>query len=177
MNTVAVQTFPLLGDAEFVEAELRRKQGITEESEASLRRELDSLERQERTERDVEARAFRLAARGTVSEAVYDQEVGLIRTKQRGIAEKKGRLEQQLADLERYRFNPQSVELLRQRLESRLVGATAEDKRFVLEALGTKVIVQSDGTWELELQVPRDLPPVAPEPLQVVNGRPEHVEG
>jgi hypothetical protein len=116
---------------EVVEAELRRKLAITEESEANLRRELDSLERQERTERDAVPRAFRLAARGTVSDEVYQQQVGLIRTRQRWIAEQKERLGRQLADLERYRFNPQSVELLRQRLDSRLVGATAEDKRFV----------------------------------------------
>jgi site-specific DNA recombinase len=181
VNTIEEAVFSTVVDflrgPEVVEAELHRKGGITEESEASLRRELADLQRQERTERDAEARAFRLAARGTVSEEVYQQEVGLIHTKQRWIAEQTGRLEQQLADLERYRFNPQSVELLRQRLESRLVGATAEDKRFVLEALGTKVMVQSDGTWELELQVPHDLPPAATEPLQVVNGRPELVEG
>jgi len=33
-------------------------------------------------------------------------------------------------------------------------------------------IVQADGKWELELQVPRDVPTLEPEPLQIANSRP-----
>ena len=62
--------------------------------------------------------------------------------------------------------------MLRQRLEARLATETPDDRRFILEAVGTRVMVQADGTWELELQVPREVPP--PEGgLQIVNARPE----
>ncbi len=106
-----------------------------------------------------------------MSEEVFNQEIGLIRTRQRWIAEQGERLEQQLADIQRYSFDPQSIEMLRQRLEAKLATATPDDRRFILEAVGTKVIVQADGTWELELQVPREVP--APEgDLQIVNSRP-----
>lgn len=83
-------------------------------------------------------RAFRLATRGQVSEAAFEQEVGLIRTRQRWLAEQRERLKRQLADLERYSISPESVELLRARLAERLAGATPEDRRFVLEAVGRR---------------------------------------
>ena len=134
-----------------------------------MRWEIVPLERQECDEKDAETRTFRLAAWVPVSEEIYKQEVGLIRTKQRWIMEQKERMERQYADLERYRFNPQSIGLLHQRLETRLTGATLEDKRFVLEAVGAMVMVQADRTWELELQVLRDMPIPEPEPLQIVN--------
>ncbi len=151
--------------------EMERRRGISAESEASLIRELETLEAKQREEQEAEARAFRLATRGNVSEEVFNQEIGLIRTRQRWIAEQRDRLEQQLADIQRYSFDPQSIEMLRQRLETRLATETPDDRRFILEALGTKVMVQADGTWELELQVPREVPALEGG-LQIVNDRP-----
>jgi hypothetical protein len=76
-----------------------------------------------------------------------------------------------LSDLEWYSFNPEAIALLRQRLEANLAGSTHEDKRFILEAVGTKVIAQADGSWELELQVPCQ-PIVQDKGFQIVNSRP-----
>ena len=153
------------------ETELQRRLGISAESEASLIRELESLEKQHIEEQEAEARALRLASRGTVSEEVFNQEIGLIRTRQRWLAEQRQRLEQQLADIRRYSFDPRNVERLRERLEDRLATATAENRRFILKAVGAKVIVQQDGTWELELQVPSQVP-AAQDVLQTANTRP-----
>ena len=33
----------------------------------------------------------------------------------------------------------------------------AEDRGFILEAVSTKVMVHSEGTWELELQIPHEV--------------------
>ena len=44
------------------------------------------------------ARAFRLAARGNINEEVFNQEIGLIRTRQRWLAVQRERLGHQLAD-------------------------------------------------------------------------------
>ena len=170
-ETVFAAVVGFLLGAQGFEAEIRRRKGITTDTEASLRRELESLQRQMQAEQDAEARAFRLAARVDVDEEVFSQEVGLIRTKQRWLEEQHQRVQGQLSDLERHRFDPKSVEHLRQRLNERLAGATPEDRRFVLEAVGARVVIQSDGSWELELQVPRvESEPV--DPLQVVNSRP-----
>ena len=157
------------------ESEMRRREGISEESELSLRRELENLESQEREELDAESSAFRMASRGAVNDQVYDREIGLIRTRQRWIVEQRDLIESQLADLERYRFDPASLDVLRRRLDARLEGASHKDRRFVLEAVGTKVIVQADGTWELELQVPREAVEPEANDLQIVSSRPESV--
>jgi site-specific DNA recombinase len=153
------------------ESEVQRRRGITAETTESLHREFESLKRQLEEEQAAEARAFRLAARTQVSEAVFNQEVGLIRTKQRWIGEQIQRVQAQLEDIERYSFSEEAIALLRHRLEARLAGSTPEDQRFVLEAVGARVIVQADRSWELELQIPRS----ASEPddaLQIVNTRP-----
>ncbi len=147
-----------LNGLEGFESELQRRLGISAQSEASLDRELESLGRQQREEQEAESRAFRPAARGNVSEEVFNQEIGLIHTRQRWLAEQEERLEQQLADIQRCSFDPQSIKTLRQWLEEKLATATPEDRRFILEAVGAKVLVQADGTWELELQIPREIP-------------------
>lgn len=151
--------------------EMRRRQAISADSEASLSRELESLVPQQREAQEAEARAFRLAAHGQVSKEVFDQEIGLIRTRQRWLAEQRDRLEHQLEDLRRYSFDPRTVEMLRQRLATKLADPTPEDRGFILEAVSTKVMVQSDGTWELELQIPREVAAHATD-LQIVNSRP-----
>ena len=176
-DTVEAEVFGMveqfLKGPEGFENEMRHRQGFSDESEASLRRELASFDRQHSEELSAEARAFRLAAHGEVSEQVFEQETGLIRTKLQWIVEQRDRVLAQLADLERYRFDPVSVELLRKRLDTRLSSATEEDRRFILEAIGTKVIVQTDQSWELELQVPREVPEHVDNALQIANSRPE----
>ncbi len=73
--------------------------------------------------------------------------------------------------MDRYSFDAEAIALLRQRLDDSLGGATAQDQRFVLEAVGAKVIVQTGGGWELELQVPRHMAEPA-EGFHIVNSRP-----
>ncbi len=151
--------------------EMQRRRGISAESEASLVRELETLGKKEKEEHEAEARAFRLASRQQVSEDVFSQELGLIRTRQRWLAEQRERLQQQIADIQRYSFDAETVERLRQRLAARLESATPEDRQFILDALSVRVVAQPDGTWELELQVPREVPTPADD-LQIVNSRP-----
>jgi len=149
-------------------SEMRRRKGLQEHSEKSIHRELDDLQRQERASREAEAKAFRLAASTNVSEDVFQQEVGLIRARQKWIREQRDRLLIQLADVQRYTVDASSIKLMRERLESRVVTATAEDRRFILEALGTQIIAHGDGTWELQLEVPRQIPQQA----DIVSTRP-----
>ena len=160
-----------LHSPEGFESEMQRRRGITIDTEISLRRELESLGRQQQEEQEAEAKAFRLASRTNVSEEVFNQEVGLIRTRQRWIQEQRQRVQAQLSDVERFSFSAEAIAQRRNRLDARLAGATVQDRRFVLEALDTNVMVHADGSWELELQVPRQI--VAPEEvLPIVNDRP-----
>ena len=109
--------------------------------------------------------------RGRVSEDVYQQEMGLIRTRRKWLGEQRERLKAQLADLERYSFHEADVDALRGRVETRLSYANADDRRFVLEAVGTPVIVNEGGTWKVEIRVPRAA--AETEDLQIAPARPE----
>ena len=91
-----------------------------------------------------------------VDQDVYEQEIGLIRTKRRWIAEQRERLGDQLADLQSYTLSREGLEALRDRLANRLEGATFSDRRFVLEALGVQVIAQSEGTWTFQVAMPTE---------------------
>ena len=126
---------------------------------------------EDQKEEEAESRAFRLAAHAQVSEQVFQQEVGLIRTRRRWLQEERHRLEQQLADVERLTFSPDAVESLRRRLDERLTRATPEDRRFVLESLGAKVIAYPDATWDMEIELPRQVQ----SDLQIAHSRPESI--
>ena len=78
-------------------------------------------------------------------------------------------MESQLSDVRRSTFDPNAVAGLRRRLESRLAAVTEEDRRFILEAVGVNVIAHSDGSWELEIQVPID---VTEQQMRIVKSRP-----
>ena len=67
--------------------EMQLRRAITAESQAGLIRQLDDLRRQDKEEREAEARAFRPTAHEKVSEEVFSQEVSLIRTRRHWIAE------------------------------------------------------------------------------------------
>jgi len=151
------------------EDEIRRRYGLTEESAISLRRQITNLEGEDKKEEEAESRAFRLAAHAQVSEQVFQQEVGLLRARRRWLEEERRRLEKQLDDIERLSFSPDAVESLRRRFEERLVRATPEDRRFVLESLGAKVIAYPDGAWDMEIELPRQVP----SDLQIAHSRPE----
>ena len=151
--------------------EVERRWQIQEQTLQSLRRELGELDRQERAEQEAEAQALRLAARFEVSEDTFQQEVGFIRARRRWIGEERERVQARLDDLGHGPPDPRTLRMLGRRLRDRLASATCENQRFILDALGTTIIAQGDGTWELELEIPQDSAPDKPE-LQIVNERP-----
>jgi hypothetical protein len=170
-NAVFESVVDFLRSPEGFESEMQRRRGLTVGTVESLRKEVDTLKRKQQEERNAEAQAFRLATRTKVNEDVFDQEVGLIHTRQRWIKEEIERVQVQIKDLELYTFSSEALALLRQRLEARLASPTPEDIQYILEAVGARVVVQTDGSWELELQVPRQ-PAEQVKGFQIVNNQP-----
>ncbi len=151
--------------------EAERNWQILEQTPLSLRRELADLDKQERAEREAEAQALRLASRFEVSEDAFQQEVGLIRARRRWIGEERERVQSRLDDLGDGPPDLKALAMLASRLKERLSSATCQDQRFILDALGATIIAQGDGTWELELEIPRGPSADTPE-VQIVNERP-----
>jgi len=46
------------------------------------------------------------------------------------------------------------MEHMSDRLRASLDGATREEWRFILEALGTKVLASGSGNWDIEISTP-----------------------
>ena len=151
--------------------EVERRWQVQEQTINSLGMELAGLDRQAREEREAKAQAIWLASRFEVSEDAFQQEVGLIRTRRRWIGEEMDRVQAQLDDLGDGPPDPAAMARLGDALKERLAGATPEDRRSVLDAVGATIIAQGDGTWELELVIPQDPPPAEPE-MQTVNEGP-----
>ena len=80
-------------------------------------------------------------------------------------------LSRRITDLETRFVDPETMNILHQRLQDRLAGATGQDRRFVLEAVGATILAQGDGSWELELLVPGAVSTEAQEP-QIMNTGP-----
>ncbi|MDP2954220.1 MAG: recombinase family protein, partial [Chloroflexota bacterium] len=147
--------------------EAQRRRGLKAQTAQSLRRELEDLAREQKEEQATEARAFRLASMGKVSEDVFQQEAERIRLRRRWLQERREKLEADLCHAEGLEQALDSVAGLRLQLERYLKGGTPEDRRFVLEALGANVIARPDATWDLELKVP---PPSGPDGQFAITG-------
>ena len=151
------------------DAEVESRRAVVQTSAMNIRRELDDLHPREKQEQEAEARAFRMFTRGKVSEEVYEQKVALIRTRRRWIREQRERLVAQLFELERHSFSSSDMEMLRRKVQSRLLSAGPSDRRYVLEAVGVRVLSHGDGSWEMQLEIPQ----VAPTSSQIVSNQPE----
>jgi len=78
----------------------------------------------------------------------------------------------QLVELEPHSFTSADIKMLRRKVQSRLLNAGPSDRRYVLEAVGAKVLSHGDGSWELELEIPQ----VAPASSQIVSNQPGYVD-
>ena len=160
-----------LNDPEIYLGEMGRRQALHRDTIESLTRELQALEGRSREERETEANILRLAASHNFSDEVLEQELNLTQVRQRWIAERRELLSRRITDLETRFVDPETMNILHQRLQDRLAGATGQDRRFVLEAVGATILAQGDGSWELELLVPRAVSTETQEP-QIVNTGP-----
>ena len=111
---------------------------------------------------------YNLMRQGLPSHKIGKKRVFLREELMKWIREQRERLTVQLKELERRTFTPQDIEALLRRVRSRLSSASPGDRRFVLEAVGASVFSCGDGSWEIELEVPK----TASEELQVVSNQP-----
>ncbi len=158
----------VLQDPEVYLTEIGLQQHFTEQTVRSLKDELAGLDLKSRQEQAAESQALRLASRFQISEDVFIEEVGLIQTRRTWIENEKVRLNGLLDDLQHIGLDPEALTLLRDRLGENLSRCDFKDRGLVLDAVGAKVIASGDGGWELELELPQELPPESLD-QQIVN--------
>ena len=151
--------------------EVHRRQEIEEHTVAALKEELEQLEQQDRKEGEAEVQAFRLASRFNITEEVLARELDLIRGRRKWISKQRQRIASRLEALTRGFPTPEAMATLQQRLGAVLASEVCHDKSLILDALGVTIIAHGDGSWDLEMEVPREVSS-AVQDGQIENTRP-----
>jgi len=170
-QTVYHSVTRFLTNPEVFLGEVHRRRQLEEQTAATLKEEMGQLERQARQEREAEAQAFRLASRYHLSEDVFRQELDVIRSRRQGIEERRRRVLSQLEMLDQGFPTAEAMEALQQRLGSVLSSEASRDRSLILDALGVSVLAHGDGSWDLELEVPREVAPTVQD-VQIENTGP-----
>jgi hypothetical protein len=146
----------VLTSREVLEQELGWRQSAISESKTRIENELRSLERKATANASAETELVGLRIRGKVPEQAYDTNMTLLQTERQWIQERRDHLLDDLAKLKRQLVSLVGLEQLRVSVEKRLTSQDFPDRRFVLEALDTKVIVTNEGKLEVEFAIPTE---------------------
>jgi hypothetical protein len=84
----------------------------------------------------------------------FEQQQALLKAKRVWLKQENERLQAKLNNLKKYNLEKDRVEQMQHCLQINLDRATNEDWRFILEALGVKVLAFGDGCWDIEVNVP-----------------------
>lgn len=139
-----------------LERELGWRGEAVKETIARLEDEHKRLDRKWNENSNAESELVGLRIRGKVSDEAYDRQQSLLTAERQWIAEERERIREQLVHLKEESVSLISLERLRGQLEKKLASTEFADRRFILEALGTKVIVTTTGSVEIELAIPTE---------------------
>ena len=101
---------------------------------------------------DDERRAFQ-----SLTSEAFQREQSLLKARRTWLSEELDRQKTKLNDLKKMITNADIVTAMRKTLHDRLDRASDEDWRFILEAVGAKVLAFGDGTWDIEINIPDTL--------------------
>ena len=148
----------VLTSREVLERELGWRQSAISESITRLENELRGLERKSNTNANAEMELVGLRIRGKVSDEAYEKQLGLLQAERRWIQEHGERLKADLAKLQKQSLSLVGLEQLRGQVVDRLASQEFADRRFVLEALDTSVIITTEGQIEVAFAIPSESP-------------------
>ena len=143
----------ILTSDDVLERELGSRRAIINESIAKLEEQLKRIDRKWNENANAESELVGLRIRGKVSDEPYDRQLSLLLTERRWIIEERERIETQLNKLSQNAVALVNLEGLRGQVEQKLASTEFADRRFILEALGTKVLVTTEGSVEVEFTV------------------------
>ena len=143
----------ILTSNEVLERELGWRKGIIHESVAKLENQLKRLDRKWNENVNAESELVGLRIRGKVSDEPYERQQSLILAERQWIIDERERIERQLNQLQQQLVSLTGLEQLRGQVEQKLASTEFADRRFILEALGTKVIVTAQSSLEVEFTI------------------------
>lgn len=146
----------IMASNELLERELGWREEVVQETIARLEDEVKRLDRKWNRNSNAESELVGLRIRGKVSDEAYEKQGILLKAERQWVTEEKERIHGKLERLNRESVSLVSLERLRGQVEKKLASTEFADRRFILEALGTKVIVATDGRIEIEFAIPTE---------------------
>jgi len=140
----------LLTSDEALEQEMGWREEALRESLARLEGEMRRLDRKSNENINAESELVSLRIRGKVSDDAYERQQNLLLAEKQWIAEERQRNSAKLAHLRQQSVLLVGLEELRKQMAGKLNSREFADRRFILEALGTRVIITSEGAIEIE---------------------------
>jgi hypothetical protein len=148
----------LLSDDAVLGNELDRSEDAITQSITNLQNELRSLERRENTNTNAEAQLLLDKNRyGEISDEAFRRALERLQIERSQIAERKEEVSRELRKLQESATHLTGLRQLRANLEKRLNSKEFADRRYVLEALGTRVRVTQDARIFVEFNVPKQV--------------------
>ncbi|MFC1957052.1 recombinase family protein [Chloroflexota bacterium] len=149
----------LLSDETVLSNELGRKDQDLKESIANLETELRKLERRENANTNAEAQLLldKNLYGKEITEEAFRRALGRLQTERKFITERRQEITRQLANLKDTASSMVGLKQLQTKLEKKLSSTDFADRREILEALGTKVDVTTDGRLEVDFTIPREI--------------------
>ncbi len=150
----------LLTSREVVERELGWRQQAIQESMTNYENELRKLNRQENEtiNAETELLGLRTDYRDKISPEAFERKLTQIGARKKWIAEERQLVSEALSKLRATASSLVGLEQLQERLEERLESKEFADRRFVLEAVGTRIVVTTEGSVEIEFAIPTEAP-------------------
>jgi site-specific DNA recombinase len=146
----------ILTSNEVLGKELGWREEIIRESRLRLENESSRLDRKANENISAESELAGIRIRGKISDEAYDRQQGLLLAERKWISEERTRVQEKLAELKQRAVSLIGLEQLRQRIAEKILSNSFADRRFVLEALQTRVIVTADGATEVEFTIGGD---------------------
>ena len=150
----------LLTDPERVLNELELRRQSHSDAEAEAADVLAGIEKRLRKVNDMEMELVSMRLNDGVSEEIFERQLALIGAERTWCGDEQDRLARRLDDVRQSFATMEQIKVLQERVGGKLARATFKDKRFVLEALETRMTVAEDGAIRLSFSVP-----VSPEPV------------
>ncbi len=149
----------LLADDAVLGSELDRTGEAIRKSRENLEKELRSLERRENANTNTETQLLLDKDRfgGNISDEAFKRALERLQAERNHITERKEEVVREIRKLNESSVSMMGLKQLRSNLGERIDSKEFADRRYVLEALGTRVTVTTDAKLLVDFAVPKEI--------------------
>ncbi|MDP3880142.1 MAG: hypothetical protein Q8Q07_07565, partial [Dehalococcoidales bacterium] len=149
----------LLSNDAVLGSELDRGEEAVNKSRENLKKELHSLERRDNANTNAETQLLLDKNRygSDISDEAYKRALERLQTERNHIAERKEEVTREIRKLNESSVSMMGLKQLRTNLGERIDSKEFEDRRYVLETLGTRVSVTTDAKLLVDFAIPKEI--------------------